>query len=576
MREKGPGRYKQLEMSVNQFDVIVIGSGLSGGFAAKEFCEKGFKTLVIERGRNVKHRDDYPTALLNPWDFKHRGQITREVREANPIVSRCYAFGEPTQHFFVKDNEHPYQQEKPFDWIRAYQVGGKSLLWARQVQRWSKFDFQTPKVDGASDPWPIEYGDLKDWYSHVERFIGVSGNKDGLETLPDGEFQKPFEMNALEKHIASTIKENYDDRYPVIGRCAHLTEPTQEQLELGRGQCMSRSLCERGCPFGAYYSANSSSIPAAERTGNLTLVTDSVVHSIIYDEDSNRASGVRVIDANTKEEKIYSAKVVFVNAATLNSNLILMNSKSARFPNGLGNDNGLLGKYIAFHNYRGNITASHSGYQDTYYFGRRPTSVMMPNFRNVGASEMPFKRGYQVHFNARREGWGKDVQEPQFGAEYKSKKSHPGDWQIHMMAQIETIPKVENHVRLSETKVDEWGIPEIITSVGYDENDELLLQDFFEQGSEMLRKAGCENIQTTDSKQAPGLDIHEVGGIRMGSDPEKSLLNRWNQLHECDNVFVTDGSCFVSTATQNPSLTFLAITARAADYAASRLKEGKF
>ena len=559
----------------NNFDVIVIGSGISGGWAAKEFCEKGMKTLVLERGRNVKHLEDYPTALKNPWDFENRNRMPHQVREANPIVSRCYAFGEATEHFFLKDTEHPYIQEKPFDWIRGYQVGGKSLLWARQVQRWSKFDFEMPARDGFGAEWPISYDDLAGWYSHVEKFVGISGNKDGLETLPDGEFLPPWEMNAVEKHIQSAIKENYSDRYPIIGRCAHLTEPKEVHLQQGRGQCQARSLCERGCPFGGYFSSNSSTLPWAEKTGNLTLQPDSVVHSIIYDNTLGKATGVRVINRLTKETTEYYARVIFLNASTLNSNLILLNSKSERFPNGLGNDSSLLGKYMAFHNYRGEISATYRGYEDTYYFGRRPTAVMLPNFRNVYRNDMPFKGGYQIHFTATRKSWQRGIASDQFGADFKESISKPGDWSIYMMAQAETVPKEKSHVRLSDTEVDEWGIPQLITSVDYDENDELLLQDFFKQGAEMLEKAGCENINTRDTGQAPGLDIHEMGGVRMGTDPKTSLLNKWNQLHTCNNVFVTDGACMASTGSHNPSLTFMALTARAANYAVEQMGKGE-
>ncbi|MBV6639829.1 MAG: GMC family oxidoreductase [Cyclobacteriaceae bacterium] len=562
-------------MMENTFDVIVIGSGISGGWAAKEFCEKGMKTLVLERGRNVKHLEDYPTALKNPWDFENRNRMPHQVRETNPIVSRCYAFGEATEHFFLKDTEHPYIQEKPFDWIRGYQVGGKSLLWARQVQRWSKFDFEMPARDGFGAEWPISYDDLAGWYSHVEKFVGISGNKDGLETLPDGEFLPPWEMNAVEKHIQSAIKENYSDRYPIIGRCAHLTEPKEVHLQQGRGQCQARSLCERGCPFGGYFSSNSSTLPWAEKTGNLTLQPDSVVHSIIYDNALGKATGVRVINRLTKETTEYYARVIFLNASTLNSNLVLLNSKSDRFPNGLGNDSGLLGKYMAFHNYRGEISATYRGYEDTYYFGRRPTAVMLPNFRNVYRNDMPFKGGYQIHFTASRKNWQRGISSDQFGADFKENISKPGDWSIYMMAQAETVPKEKSHVRLSDTEVDEWGIPQLITSVDYDENDELLLQDFFKQGAEMLEKAGCENIHARDTGQAPGLDIHEMGGVRMGPDPKNSLLNKWNQLHTCNNVFVTDGACMASTGSHNPSLTFMALTARAANYAVEQMGKGE-
>ena len=380
----------------HSFDAIVIGSGISGGWAAKELCDQGLKTLVLERGRNVEHIKDYTTAVKEPWDFPHRGKMPLAIEEENPVVARCYAYGEATDHFFVKDKEHPYIQEKPFDWIRGYQVGGKSLLWARQVQRWSHFDFEAPARDGYAVDWPIGYNDIAPWYSHVEKFAGISGNKDGLENLPDGEFLPPWEMNAVEKHIAESIRNNYEKRPVIIGRCAHLTQPNDIHIQQGRGQCQARTLCERGCPFGGYFSSNSSTIPWAQKSGNLTLRPNSVVHSIIYDENKGKATGVRVIDNVTKKATEYFAKIIFVNAACLNTNLVLLNSTSSRFPDGLGNDNGLLGKYICFHNYRGTVSATYDGLLDSYYYGRRPTSVIMPSFRNVYKQEMNFKRGSSV------------------------------------------------------------------------------------------------------------------------------------------------------------------------------------
>lgn len=559
-------------MANNTFDAIVIGSGISGGWSAKELCEKGLKTLVLERGRDVVHLKDYPTATKNPWDFQHRLKMPVDVVKENPVVARCYAFSEATQHFFVKDTEHPYIQEKPFDWIRGYQVGGKSLLWARQTQRWSHYDFEGPARDGFAIDWPIRYNDIAQWYSYVEKFAGISGNKDGLDTLPDGEFLPPWELNCVEKEIQQKINTAYENRNVIIGRCAHLTQPREIHIQQGRTQCQARSKCDRGCPFGGYFSSNSSTIPWAQKTGNLTLQPDSVVHSIIYDESRGKASGVRVIDAKTKKETEYFAKIIFVNAACLNTNLILLNSTSSRFKNGLGNDNGLLGKYIAFHNYRGSLSAAYDGHEDSYYYGRRPTQAMMPNFRNVKKQEMDFLRGYTVHFSAGRGSHSNNGD--QLGGNYKDALCEPGGWNIYMMMQGETIPKEINHVRLSADKKDEWGIPQLITSVGYDENDEKSLKDFLEQGEEMLTKAGCKNITKVDSGQAPGLDIHEMGGVRMGNDPKTSLLNKWNQLHACKNVFVTDGACMTSTSTQNPSLTFMAITARAADHAVSELKKG--
>lgn len=557
----------------NTFDAIVIGSGISGGWAAKELCEKGLKTLVLERGRNVEHKKDYPTMVSNPWDMPHRNQIPLADRLENPVVNRCYAYKEDTEHFFVKDSEHPYLQEKPFDWVRGYQVGGKSLIWARQTQRWSKYDFEGPGRDGFAVDWPIRYDDIAPWYSYVERFVGVSGNYDGVETLPDGEFLPAWEMNCVEKEIRDRILASYQDRHVMIGRCAHLTQPQEHHLKMGRGQCMARNQCYRGCPFGAYFSSNAATLPAAAATGNLTIRPDSVVHSIIYDDKEEKVTGVRVVDRETKSVSEYFAKVIFLNASALNSNLILLNSTSNRFPNGLGNDSGILGKYVAFHNYRGNISASFEGWEDKYYFGRRPTAVMMPNFRNVKKQEMDFLRGYMTFYTAGRGGWGGRRDLP-FGADFKEQNSVPGPWHVFMMMQGETIPKESNFVSLSPNEKDAWGIPLLQVNVDYDDNDEKILKDFFEQGSEMLSKAGCKDIRTSDSKQAPGLDIHEMGGVRMGRDPESSLLNGWNQMHACKNVFVTDGACMTSTGTQNPSITYMALTARAADYAVKQLKAG--
>jgi choline dehydrogenase-like flavoprotein len=552
------------------FDAIVIGSGISGGWAAKELCEKGLKTLVLERGREVKHVADYPNAMKNPWEFDHRLRDTLQDKNQNPIVNKCYAYDEATKDFFVKDNEHPYIQEKPFDWIKAYQVGGKSLVWARQTQRWSDAEFEGPARDGFAVDWPIRYKDIAPWYSHVEKFVGISGNKDGIATLPDGEFLKPWELNCVEKHLQKEIKKNYKNRNVIIGRCAHLTEPQAIHFEQGRAQCQARHLCYRGCPYGAYFSSNSSTLPWAAKTGNLTLRPFSVVHSVIYDEAKKKAIGVKVIDTNTKEELTFYAKVIFINAACLNSNLILLNSKSNRFPNGLGNDSEILGKYIAFHQYRGQGNASMEGFEDSYYFGRRPTSAFMPSFRNVFQQETDFLRGYMVAFSAYR-GQGKPG-ENSFGTDFKSDMTQPGPWSIYVQMQGETLPKEQNHVKLSD-KNDAWGIPQLAVSVDYDENDHKMMKDFQEQVTEMFDKSGCKNIKMFDSKQNPGLDIHEMGGARMGKDPKTSILNEWNQIHACKNVFVTDGAAMTSVGNQNPSLTFMALTARAVDYAVTAMKK---
>ena len=557
----------------NTFDAIVIGSGISGGWAAKELTEKGLKTLVLERGRDVKHNVDYPTTNMKPWEFEHRGQIPEEIQKANPIVSRCYAFREDAQHFFVKDQDHPYVQEKPFDWIRGYQVGGKSLLWARQTQRWSDFDYTGPSRDGYAVDWPIRYADIAPWYSHVEKFAGISGNKDGLDELPDGEFLPPHEMTCVEKYFSEKVAELYKDRHVIIGRCAHITQAQPVHIEQGRATCQYRNLCQRGCPFGGYFSSNSSTIPWAMRTGNLTLRPDSVVHSVIYDEKKGKATGVRVIDANTKETTEYFADIIFVNAAALNTNLILLNSTSSRFPNGLGNDNGLLGKYVAFHNYRARISAEYDGFQEFTKYGNRPNGCYIPRFRNVRKQETDFLRGYAAGFGAFR---GVDREREGVGEDFKENLLHPslGAWNVGSHIMGETIPKETNYVSLSKDLKDAWGMPQLNISIDYDDNDEKMVKDYLEQMTEMFTKAGFTNIQTSDSKQAPGLDIHEMGGVRMGNDPKTSLLNKWNQLHACKNVFVTDGACMTSTGTQNPSLTYMALTARAVDHAVKEKKAG--
>jgi choline dehydrogenase-like flavoprotein len=561
-------------MKSNTFDTIVVGAGMSGGWAAKEFSEQGFKTLLLERGPNVEHLKDYPTTNMQPWEFKHRGRLTAQDIEENPIANSCYAFREDAKHFFVKDKEHPYVQKKPFDWIRGYQVGGKSIMWARQVQRWSQYDFEGPARDGFAVDWPIRYNDLEPWYTYVEQFVGVSGNKDGLDTLPDGDFLKPWESNVVEEYFSDEMKKHYEDRHVIYGRCAHLTESKPQFIEQGRGLCMSRRICQRGCPLGGYFNANSTLIPWALKTGNLTLKPNSVVHSVLYDETLQKAIGVRVIDAKTKESQDYFAKVVFVTAATLNTNLILLNSKSNRFPNGLGNDNGLMGKYIAFHNYRATINAQYKGFPDRTIEGAKPTSHYVPRFRNVYKQETDFLRGYAAGFGASperetdREGFGENLKDQLL------QTKETGVWNVNSHMMGETIPKASNQVSLDHEKVDEWGIPLLNIDVDYDENDEKMIQDFFEQFTEMFTKAGFVNIQTNDNKRRPGNDIHEMGGVRMGKDPKTSLLNGWNQLHECKNVFVTDGACMTSTSTQNPSLTFMAITARAANYAIEQMKKG--
>ncbi|WP_080241266.1 GMC oxidoreductase [Spirosoma rigui] len=560
--------------ALNTYDAIVVGSGISGGWAAKELTGKGLRTLVLERGRDVRHITDYPTTNMQPWEFEHRGQLTSAVRDANPIISKCYAFYEGTEQFFVKDAEHPYVQEKPFDWIRGYQVGGKSLMWARQTQRWSDFDFQGPARDGFAVDWPIRYADLAPWYSYVEKFAGISGNKDGLATLPDGEFLPPHEWNCVESHFQKQISSRYKDRHVIMGRAAHITQPKQVHYDQGRAQCQHRTICERGCPFGGYFSSNSSTIPWAAKTGKMTLRPNSVVHSIIYDEKKGRATGVRVVDTNTKQMTEYYARVIFLNAAALNSNLVLLNSTSNRFPNGLGNDSGVLGKYVAFHNYRAGVSGEYDGNLDSTTDGRRPNSPYIPRFRNVEKQEMSFLRGYAAGFSAGR---SSQTNRDGLGADLKNNLLNPtlGGWHVgsHMMG--ETIPKESNYVALDSSLKDPFGIPQLKINIAYDDNDEKMIKDYQEQLSEMFTAAGFTNIKVRDDKRNPGLDIHEMGGARMGKDPKTSILNKWNQVHACKNVFVTDGACMTSTSTQNPSLTYMAMSARSADYAVKAIKRGE-
>lgn len=558
--------------SDSTYDAIVIGSGISGGWAAKELCEKGLKTLVLERGRNVVHNKDYPTANMDPWEFRHRLSITAEYLRENPLITRAAGFDESDAHFFIKDKDHPYIQEKPFDWIRGYQVGGKSLTWGRACQRWSKYEFTNPERFGYGIAWPIGYDDVAPWYSHVEQFIGVCGNQDGIESMPDGEFLPPFEMNCVLQEMSKKIHDAYPDRHLVHARWAHLTEPKQIHYDQGRVKCQARNLCMRGCPFGGYFSSVSSTLPWAEKTGNLTVRPFSVVHSILYDEHTSRASGVRVIDTNTKETIDYKARIIFMNASALNTNLILLNSTSSRFPKGLGNDNGLLGKYVAFQNYRAWINADMDGFLDKYYFGRNPTDLILANYKNLHRQETDYHGGYTTFVNAYR---GRGPADPGgIGAEFKESLCEPGAWKIYAYLQGETVPKITNHVRLSPDQKDQWGIPLLITSVEYDDNDLRMIADFFKETTAMLKAAGCTNIETIENKQAPGLDIHEMGGCRMGKDPRTSLLNEWNQLHLCKNVFVTDGACMTSTGNQSPSILYMALTARASNYAADQVKRG--
>ena len=553
-----------------KYHAIVVGSGISGGWAAKELCEAGLKTLVLERGGPMDHLLGYKTATTDPWDFPNRNMPTRRDKANCPIQSKCYAWNEGTQHLFVEDSEHPYNQVKPFDWIRGYHVGGKSIMWARQCYRWSPMDFESNSRDGIGIDWPLRYEDLAPWYSYVERFAGISGKRDGIPQLPDGEFLPPMEMNCVEEELGQRLSSVYPDRKLIIGRTANYTQRVGD-----RGPCQYRNLCHRGCPFSGYFNSNSSTIPAAAATGKLTLQTHSIVHSVIFDERKQRATGVRVIDANTGEMSEYHAKVIFLNASTVATTSILLNSTSGRFPNGLGNDSDALGRYLMVHNYRVRFGGEVPGFQDKYYSGRRPNGCYIPRFRNVGSDKSDvFTRGYAMAFSASREGWYRGLTRPDFGPSHKDELCKPGPWTIYMHAMGETLPDPSNRITIDRENTDKWGMPMINIDCEWKENDDKMCLDMIDRGTEILEAMGVKEIEPADSKQAPGLDIHEMGTARMGRDAQTSVLNKYNQVHTCKNVFVTDGSCMTSSACQNPSLTYMALTARACDYAIKSLKKG--
>ncbi|WP_420581058.1 GMC oxidoreductase [Reichenbachiella sp.] len=554
----------------NHFDAIVVGSGLSGGWAAKELTEKGFNTLVLERGRNIEH-GDYPTATMEPWTDPYGMAMDPQVIADNPVVGKCYAFTKEHEHHFVKDKEHPYIQIKPFDWIRGYQVGGKSLMWARQVQRWSDLDFEANAKDGNGIDWPIRYADLAPWYSYVEEFIGISGNRDGLDQIPDGEFLPAFEMNCVEKDIKKAIEGDFPGRNVVSGRSANITQRHNE-----RGPCMSRNRCARGCPYGGYYSSNSSTLPAAKKTGYMTLRPHSVVHSIIYDDDKGKAIGVRVIDANTKEVTEYYSRIIFLNAGTVNTTAILLNSKSNTFQEGLGNENDVLGRYLMDHDFRGYARGRIEGYEDSYFNGHRPTGLYMPRFRNYKDDRQEdFLRGYAYQLRAGRGAGNFKPDDPKFGIGFKDKLTEFGSWGMSMGPMGEQLPYAENRITLNGKQKDEWGVPLIEVDAEFKENEDAMLQDSLDTAAEMMEAFGCKDISTgIDPKWNVGLGIHEMGTARMGHSPKDSILNKYNQVHNAKNVFVSDGACMTSSACQNPSLTYMAITARAANYAIDELKKG--
>lgn len=554
----------------NTFDAIVIGSGISGGWAAKELTEKGLKVLMLERGRDIKHPGGYETANKDPWQFKHRGRLTTEQRKTHPVQIRDYPYSEYNESFWVNDLENPYIETKRFDWYRGYHLGGRSLMWGRHCYRWSDLNFEENAKQGIGVDWPIRYKDIESWYDYVEKFVGISGQNENFPHFHNSIFQPVMPLNCAEDSIARQINEKYKgSRLITASRVANLTEALP-----GRSKCQYRNLCSRGCPFGAYFSTQSSTLPAAMATGNLTLRPFSIVDSIIYDKDKKRAKGVLVMDAETKETMEFYSKIIFVNASTLGSTFILLNSVSDAFPNGLGNSSGQLGHNLMDHHFRCGASGNVVGFEDKYYYGRRPSGgIFVPRFRNIGNDKRDYLRGFGYQGGANRQGWERGIAELRVGADFKNELTKPGPWRMGLGGFGETLPYFENKVVIDKTKKDKWGQPVLNIDCEFKENEKKMRKDMMNDAAEMLESAGVKDVSTYDGESYPGMAIHEMGTARMGNDPKTSVLNKWNQMHDVPNVFVTDGSCMSSSASQNPSLTYMALTARACDYAVKELKK---
>ena len=557
-------------MADNHYDAIVIGSGISGGWAAKELTEKGLKVLMLERGRNIEHVKDYVDANKEPWEYPHRGGRTQQMIKEYPVLKRDYPLTESNLGFWVKDMEHPYTETKKFAWFRGYHVGGRSLMWGRQSYRWNKWDFEANLKDGIAVDWPIRYEDLADWYSYVEGFAGISGSKEGLEVLPDGNFLPAMELNCVEKDVAARIKEHYKGKRAMfIGRVANLTVPHG-----GRTACQYRNKCVKGCPFGGYFSTQSSTLPAAVATGNLTVRPFSIVTKILYDKDKKKASGVEVLDAETSKTYEFTSKIIFLNASAFNSAWVLMNSATDIWPDGLGSSSGELGHNVMDHHFRTGATARAEGYDDKYYYGRRANGIYIPRFRNVYDDKRNYVRGFGYQGRASRDEWSREIAEMSIGAEYKDQLAEPGEWRIGINGFGEILPYHENKITLDKNKKDKWGLPVLNFDVEIKDNEKKMRVDMMNDAQEMLEAAGLKEVKTFDNGYEPGMGIHDMGTARMGRDPKTSVLNKNNQVWDAPNVFVTDGACMTSASCVNPSLTYMALTARAADFAMKELKKG--
>ena len=556
-------------MPDNNYDAIVIGSGISGGWAAKELTEKGLKVLMLERGRNIEHIKDYVNANKETWEFAHRGERTTQMVKDYPVLKRDYPLNEETLGMWANEKDNPYTEVKRFDWYRGYHVGGRSLLWGRQSYRHSQMDFEANAKEGIAVDWPIRYNEMAPWYSYVEKFAGIQGSKEGLDVLPDGEFMPPMEMNVVEKDVAAKLKSHYNgDRHMFIGRSANITQPHYDRVN-----CQYRDRCWRGCPFGAYFSTQSSTLPAAMKTGNLTLEANKIVTRILFDKDKKRATGVEVIDAETNKTYEYNAKIVFVCASSFNSTWVLMNSATDVWEGGLGSSSGELGHNVMDHHFRLGARGNAEGFDDKYEFGRRPTGIYVPRFRNVGSDKRDYLRGFGYQGGAGR-GRGVDIAEFTIGTDLKDALTEPGKWGMNLLAFGEMLPYHDNKIFLDKTKKDKWGLPVLSFDVEIKENEIRMRKDMMNDAAEMLNAAGVKNVSTYDSGYAVGQGIHEMGTARMGRDPKTSVLNGNNQVWDAPNVFVTDGACMTSASCVNPSLTYMALTARAADFAVKELKKG--
>lgn len=554
------------------YDAIVIGSGISGGWAAKELTQKGLKTLMLDRGRPLEHVTDYETATLDPWDFEHRGNLTNEEKASHPYLRRDYPYSEATKSFWFNDLDAPYAEKKRFDWYRPNIVGGRSIMWGRHSYRWTDIDFEANLRDGIATDWPIRYADIAPWYDYAERFAGISGeNLEGVETYPQGQLLPPMPLNIVERTVRDRVLRQFPNRHLVVGRVANLTQPHN-----GRGACQHRNLCSRGCPFGAYFSTQSATLPAAMATKRLTVRPYSLVTHIIYDETKGKATGVAVLDTETGEKHEYFAKIIFVNASAIWSTWILMNSTSSRFPNGLGNASGMLGKNLMDHHFRTGASGRMEGFDDKYYIGRRPSGIYMPRFRNLGNEKRDYIRGFGYQGGASRTGWTRLVAETAgFGTDFKNMVTEPGPWTMGLTGFGEILPYEENKMLLNLEVKDKYGLPTITFDAEIKDNEKKMRRDMANDAAEMLSAAGLKDVKTFDNGYHLAMGIHEMGTARMGSSKENSVLNGWNQVHECKNVFVTDGACMTSAACVNPSLTYMALTARAADYAVKQLKKRK-